>query len=118
MAQSLQRQVITRARELIADPRHWMQRNEHREEDGIHQYCAIGALRQAAATLLGINDKADKQVDAAVDAAAAKLALAAEPEEAAQWNDAEALNQIVVDHNDNTRHEDVLAMFDLALETV
>ncbi len=114
MAKSLQRQIIEQARELIADPGHWIRGQEKKTiitADGeTSAWCAWGAIQEAVDALSPDADAKEAE----------KLALAAaEPLMAIAAGHADdPMLEDIFEVNDSGDHADVIAMFDLALETV
>lgn len=120
MSKSLQRQIIEQARNLIADKDKWTQGALARDEDnhdllsptdmGAVKFCAIGAVRYIGAQM-GVMD---------TTAAERHLALVVEPDNTDILSfDGDECESIVGPENDGDiahAHDDVLAMFDLALE--
>jgi hypothetical protein len=107
MSKPLELQIIEQARALIADPAAWTQGEFARAADGLAiswrskqavQFCLWGALNRAAYELTG--DK--RQSIPLADRAAAALR---EP--------GSSLSRI----NDTGTHEDVLAIFDIYLDS-
>jgi hypothetical protein len=109
MAQTIQRQIITRARALIADEVNWTRKALARDADGrlcawndarAAQFCALGALVRAASELIR-DDYAAHSF--AMEAARHLLTV--------NGRSGACLPMI----NDNEEHADVVALFDRAL---
>lgn len=112
------KQLLTAARAIIAEPIHWIKGNyaTRRYTDAagrsldrsVNCYCAVGALRHAADQLKIPEYKG--VADAALECLAAASPLAARPDLGHEGK--------VTVYNDEagTRHEDVLALFDKAVE--
>jgi hypothetical protein len=107
--------LLKRARETIADPKHWVQRFMALDEDGNNRpahsdkavcWCSVGAVRHAA-TKLAWGDFWQAN-------AVAELAKTLEVEVADQgWDTKCVMPQgLVTTFNDERTHADVLAVFD------
>ena len=101
MSQSPVRLVLSRAREMIKEPGHWVQGAwKHPLAEGGFRRCAYQAVHDAAAEL-------------GLPSTAAFKALAR------ALGDARRSPRCVIPaFNDRSSHQDVLALFDLALEAV
>jgi hypothetical protein len=106
MSQPLERQIVERARALIATPWTWTQGEFARDEAGkpvswgspqAVQFCLWGALNRAAYAMTGDRRKAIALADRAA---------------AAMREPGGSLSRV----NDNGTHADVLALFDRHLE--
>lgn len=98
MSQTPAKLVLTKARSLIADESHWLQHDWKEEFEGVTRRCAYQAVEDAAASL-GLDDTR------ALNTLSCLLG-----------DDGECARELIPDFNDTSTHEDVLALFDLALE--
>jgi hypothetical protein len=106
--QSLQRQVIRRAREIIADPAHWLEGHFAVDAMGGRctpacsaavRFCAIGALWRAASEIIPDAEKAQHAANTVVDA----------------LEHLQGSYQSLKNVNDRRGHKAVLEIFDKAL---
>jgi hypothetical protein len=76
MSKSLHQQIVSRAREIIADPGRWIQGQLAVTKDGrsvdpvdahAYRFCAIGALRRAAHELMKGHEARADDVQAALE---------------------------------------------------
>lgn len=106
--------ILVAARELISDPAHWCQTYAARDKYGksvaflsedAFSFCALGAV----ARVEKMADSPDPMVRFDVDQFLNEAAIDLDPEYD-QYRDC------YIDFNDVHNHEEVLAMFDLAIE--
>jgi hypothetical protein len=136
MSQSLARQILLRARDIIADPKRWAVRAmafnksgdscDPWEHDAV-TFCSLGAIERASLEC-GIRGNASPLVLAAESSLADTINphwlcehRARNPAIAKGLrSDAEALGaqDVITSFNDRNHHIDVLAVFDKALERV
>lgn len=106
-------ELLKKARELITDPAHWTQRRYGETEDGkilcaasmveAYKVCAVGALYKA------ISNKLDHYET--VLEAKNELTKGIDSHEEEKYK-----NLQITDFNDQTSHEEVLALFDTTIE--
>lgn len=100
---------LKEARSRIEDPKRWIKEFYHREVDGVKCYCAVGALDS---TLEGIEGfPFDDRLNWADEWSAARDALY--NSRPAQFHNVPAFND-----DPDTKHEDVLALYDRAIKEV
>ena len=139
MSQSLQRQILQRARDIIADHKRWTQLTLAQDKKTAMcdpcdkhavSFCSLGAIQRAASEY-GLKGDAHPLIIATEH----KLAEAIEPHWLSEYRASDAnknldiqdvketfedmaAQDVVIDFNDTNCHIDVVAAFDLALEKV
>ena len=107
-------ELLKKAREVITDPDRWVQRRYGEAEGGriltkvaaAHRVCAVGALYKAAGIELGASENFEGMLGAKDELL---KDIGSHEEEKYQ-------NFAITEFNDQTSHEEVLALFDTTIE--
>ena len=100
MSQTPTRLVLTRARAMVADESTWLQHDWKDETCDRTKRCTYQAVEDAALEL-GLGE--DKPLELLASAIG---------------DDTDCPRDVIPEFNDNATHQDVMALFDLALENV
>lgn len=110
-------QVLTEARALISNPINWCQFSFHiRHGIGWHAHCAVGACRAVAGVLADDNVHYSNIHNIDIYNEAYKTAIAASCALQRQVGDEQVGDVSITGYNDNHTHQEVLDVFDGAIE--